>query len=215
MARSRDRRARSPGRTSRVGGLPADQGHVRERGHPVLVRALPVAGSFHRPGRSRGGRCRDRAGRVARPSAAGVETALDLCRRRSLSVAIASSSEYRLIEAVLGHFGLVVRVPCGALRRGGAVRQAASRSVPHDRATPRGGGLRVAWCGRTPRPACWRRRRHRCRAWPCPRRAERDRPEILLADVVLDSLVQADDQMWERLVAVRARRLPGAVSTPL
>ena len=46
-----------------------------------------------------------------------------------------------------------------------------------------------------------------------PEAAERDRPEILLADVVLDSLVQADDQMWERLVAVRARRLPGVVST--
>jgi mannitol-1-/sugar-/sorbitol-6-/2-deoxyglucose-6-phosphatase len=36
----------------------------------------------------------------------GAEHAIDLCARRALSLAVASSSEYRLIEAALRHFGL-------------------------------------------------------------------------------------------------------------
>jgi mannitol-1-/sugar-/sorbitol-6-/2-deoxyglucose-6-phosphatase len=36
----------------------------------------------------------------------GAEHAIDLCARRHLPLAVASSSEYRLIEAALRHFGL-------------------------------------------------------------------------------------------------------------
>jgi sugar-phosphatase len=36
----------------------------------------------------------------------GAEHALDLCRDRGLPLAVASSSQYRLIDAALAHFGL-------------------------------------------------------------------------------------------------------------
>ncbi len=144
----------------------------------------------------------------------GVETALDLCRRRSLSVAIASSSEYRLIEAVLGHFGLVSEFP--------VVHSAEEEQFgkPHPAVfltTAQRLGVAasscVVWEDSPAGVLAAKAAQMSCVA--VPEAAERDRPEILLADVVLDSLVQADDQMWERLVAVRARRLPGVVSTPL
>ena len=36
----------------------------------------------------------------------GAEHAIELCRDRGLSLAVASSSQYRLIDAALAHFGL-------------------------------------------------------------------------------------------------------------
>ncbi len=41
----------------------------------------------------------------------GVRATIDLCRDRGLALAVASSSEYRLIEAVLAHFGLRSEFP--------------------------------------------------------------------------------------------------------
>ncbi len=46
----------------------------------------------------------------------GADHAIDLCAARGLALAVASSSEHRLIEAALGHFGLRGRfdVVCSA-----------------------------------------------------------------------------------------------------
>ena len=55
----------------------------------------------------------------------GAQHAIDLCRSRGLPLAVASSSQYRLIDAALAHFGLREQFRAGALRRGRGVRQAA------------------------------------------------------------------------------------------
>jgi sugar-phosphatase len=141
----------------------------------------------------------------------GVEMAIGLCRRRSLPLAIASSSEYRLIDAVLGHFGLTAEFDL--------VHSAEDEQFgkPHPAVfltAARRLGVRasscVVWEDSPAGVLAAKAAQMACVAVPEP--AERARPEILLADIVLDSLVQADDQMWDRLEATRREHLPGGTA---
>ncbi len=60
----------------------------------------------------------------------GAEHAIALCAERNLPLAVASSSEYRLIDTALAHFGLREHFRARALGRGRAVGEAAPRGVP-------------------------------------------------------------------------------------
>ena len=57
----------------------------------------------------------------------GAEHAIALCARRGLPLAVASSSQYRLIDTALDHFGLRRPFRTGPLGRGRNVGQAAPR----------------------------------------------------------------------------------------
>ncbi len=109
LARGRDRDPRWSRRPPRRRGLPLHQGHVRGRGHRALVRAAPVAGR-HADAR-RGGGVDRRPGHRAhrdqgRAQAGRARTPSTCAAARGLPLAVASSSQYRLIDAALAHFGL-------------------------------------------------------------------------------------------------------------
>ncbi|HEY3942623.1 MAG TPA: hexitol phosphatase HxpB [Acidimicrobiales bacterium] len=140
----------------------------------------------------------------------GVDSAIGLCRRHALPLAVASSSQYRLIDAVLGHFGLAGEFEL--------VHSAEDEEFgkPHPAVfltAARRLGVRapacVVWEDSPAGVLAAKAAQMSCVAVPEP--AERDRAEICLADVVLGSLVEADDDMWQRLEAARRSRQPAAV----
>lgn len=138
---------------------------------------------------------------VARP---GVHQAVELCRRHGAALALASSSQYRLITPVLAHFGLTDYFP--------VVRSAADEPYgkPHPAVF-----LTTARClGVVPdRCLVWedsaagvlaaKAARMSCVAVPEP--AERALPAFGIADAVLGSLAEADDE----LISALGRRAAG------
>jgi mannitol-1-/sugar-/sorbitol-6-/2-deoxyglucose-6-phosphatase len=122
----------------------------------------------------------------------GAARAVDLCRARGLPLALASSSQYRLIDAALAHFGLRERFA--------VVHSAEDEDYgkPH----PAVFLTAAAKLGAPPR---------RCLVWEdapagvlaakassmtciaVPEHGERDQPAFGLADLVVDSLLEVDD----------------------
>jgi sugar-phosphatase len=138
----------------------------------------------------------------------GVGRAIDLSRRHSGSLAVASSSEYRLIDVVLGHFGLAGEFelvhsaedePFGKPHPGVFLSTAAKLG-----ARPR---HCVVWEDSPAGVLAAKAAQMACVAVPEP--AERDRREVAVADVVLDSLDEVDERLVERLVAIRQAAGPG------
>ncbi len=129
----------------------------------------------------------------------GVTEALALCDRHGLARALASSSEYRLIELVLSHFGLASSFPVvvsaedepyGKPHPGVFLTTAARLETAPDRC--------VVWEDSPAGVLAAKAARMACIA--VPEAVERGRASFAIADVVLDSLVQADEAMWGRLV---------------
>ena len=137
----------------------------------------------------------------------GAEHAIDLCAARGLPLAVASSSQYRLIDAALEHFGLRGPLRAGALGRGRGVRQAAPGRLPDRGGASWARRRAAASCGRTRRPACWRPRRPSMACIAVPEQGEGDHPAFGLADLVVDSLPEVDGAALDAV----ARRLPAGV----
>ncbi len=128
----------------------------------------------------------------------GVPEALTVCRRHGVPLAVASSSEYRLIDAVLSHFELLGEFsvvhsaeeePYGKPHPGVFLTTAARLGVAPDRC--------VVWEDAPAGVLAAKAARMACVA--VPESAERGHPAFAIADVVLDSLLDADDAMWDRL----------------
>jgi len=126
----------------------------------------------------------------------GAEHAIALCARRGLSLAVASSSQYRLIDTALDHFGL---------RHHFALVHSAEDEAwgkPH----PAVFLTAAAKLGATPR---------RCLVWEdapagvlaakaasmaciaVPEHGEEHQPAFALADVVLGSLLEMDERRFD------------------
>ncbi|HMD46000.1 MAG TPA: hexitol phosphatase HxpB [Acidimicrobiales bacterium] len=129
----------------------------------------------------------------------GVHRTLEACRRRGLPLALASSTEYRLIRLVLGHFSLseefvVVHSaedePYGKPHPGVFLSTAEELGVPAGRC--------VVWEDAPAGVLAAKAARMACVAVPDP--AEADSPAVALADAVLASLEEVDDALFERLV---------------
>lgn len=128
----------------------------------------------------------------------GVARAIDQCRRRGLATAVASSSQYRLIDLVLTHFGLTEEFglvhsaedePFGKPHPGVFLTTAAKLGVAPDRSLVWEDSPAGVIAGKAARMA----------VVAVPEVAERDRAEFSLADVVLDSLEEADDWVFDRV----------------
>jgi len=131
----------------------------------------------------------------------GVGRALTLCRRHEVPLAVASSSEYRLIDVVLEHFGLAGDFklvysaedePYGKPHPGVFLTTAARLGVAPDRC--------VVWEDSPAGVLAAKAARMACVAVPEP--VERRRSAFAIADVVLGSLDEVDDAMWDRLADV-------------
>ena len=142
----------------------------------------------------------------------GVHDAIELCRRHGLDLAIASSSQYRLIDVVLGHFGLAGEFafvhsaeeePYGKPHPGVYLGAAAKLGADPTRC--------LAWEDAGAGVLAAKAARMVCVAVPEP--AERSRPAFAIADAVLGSLVEVGDHLYDRLVA--SRDVPGAGSEGL
>lgn len=129
----------------------------------------------------------------------GVGRALDLCRDHGLPLALASSSERRLIDVVLTHFGLD-----GTF---GVVHSA--EDEPYGKPHPAVFLTAAHLLGVAPqRCLVWedapagvlaaKAARMSCVAVPAP--DERSHPAFGIADAVLESLEEADEGLWRRLV---------------
>jgi len=133
---------------------------------------------------------------------AGVHQAIGLCRRHGLALALASSSQYRLIETVLGHFGLAGEFevvhsaeeerygkPHPAVYLGAAAKLGVdpTRCLAWEDA---GAGVLAAKAARMVCVAV-------------PDAAERSRPAFAIADAVLASLEEATDELMADLVSAR------------
>ncbi len=130
----------------------------------------------------------------------GVSGALELCRGHGLPLAVASSSEYRLINYVLDHFGLSGEFslvhsaedePYGKPHPGVFLTTADRLGVAPDRC--------LVWEDAPAGVLAAKAARMACVAVPEP--AERDRPAFAIADAVLDSLLQADEALYARVAA--------------
>lgn len=130
----------------------------------------------------------------------GVAGAVELCRSRGLLLAVASSSEHRLIDVVLARFGLdevfAVRRsaedeehgkphPAVFLSAASALGAAAERCLVWEDAPA---GVLAAKAARMT-----------CVAVPSA--DGRGNPAFGIADAVLSSLEEADDALWDRLVS--------------
>ena len=142
----------------------------------------------------------------------GVSGTIELCRRRGLDLAIASSSEYRLIELVLDHFGLAgyfpvvhsaEEEPYGKPHPGVYLGAAAKLGVDPTRC--------LAWEDAAAGVLAAKAARMVCVAVPEP--SERSRPGFAIADAVLGSLAEVDDQLYERLEVARDLPTTGPVET--
>lgn len=128
----------------------------------------------------------------------GVDRVLGLCRRHGLVLALASSSEHRLIEFVLERFGL---------RREFALCHSA-QDEPYGKPHPAVFLTTAARLGVDPtRCLVWedapagvlaaKAARMHCVA--VPDADDKENPAMEIADVVLDSLEEADEALWQRL----------------
>jgi len=141
----------------------------------------------------------------------GVHDALELCRSHGLVLGIASSSEYRLIDLVLSHFGLAAyfelvhsaeEEPYGKPHPGvylGAAKKLGAEPTRCLAWEDAGAGVLAAKAARMV-----------CVAVPEP--AEASRPAFAIADAVLGSLDEVDEALFARLVA--ARQAPGVAPGP-
>jgi mannitol-1-/sugar-/sorbitol-6-/2-deoxyglucose-6-phosphatase len=138
----------------------------------------------------------------------GVHRAMGLCRDHGLALAVASSSEHRLIELVLEKFGLGAAFPvaCSAedepygKPHPAVFLAAASRlGVAPDRC--------LVWEDAPAGVVAAKAARMACVAVPEP--AERAQPAFAIADAVLASLDDADEELWAHLVAARTDRRTG------
>jgi mannitol-1-/sugar-/sorbitol-6-/2-deoxyglucose-6-phosphatase len=129
----------------------------------------------------------------------GVSSALELCTRHDLSTALASSSQYRLIDAVLEHFALrsffeVVHSaedePHGKPHPGVFLTAAGRLGVAPERC--------VVWEDSPAGVLAAKAARMACIAVPEP--AERAQSGFGIADVVLATLEDMDEAAWDRLV---------------
>jgi beta-phosphoglucomutase-like phosphatase (HAD superfamily) len=140
---------------------------------------------------------------------AGARDAIELCERRGLRLALASSSGYRLIELVLDRFGLAEHFS--------VVHSAQDEAYgkPHP-AVYLGAAAKLgvepfgclAWEDAPAGVLAAKAARMVCVA--VPEAAEVDRPVFALADAVLGSLTEADEALFDRLVASLAQATPGA-----
>jgi len=130
----------------------------------------------------------------------GVAQALDLCRAHRLALALASSSEYRLINVVLDRFGLATTFPVrhsaqdesfGKPHPAVFLSTAAILGVPPDRC--------LAWEDAPAGVLAAKAARMTCVAVPAGE--DRRHPAFGIADAVLVSLEEADESLWARLVA--------------
>jgi mannitol-1-/sugar-/sorbitol-6-/2-deoxyglucose-6-phosphatase len=141
----------------------------------------------------------------------GVYDAIELCRRHGLLLAIASSSQYRLIDTVLSHFTLAGEFdvvhsaeeePYGKPHPGvylGAAAKLGAHPTHCLAWEDAGAGVLAAKAARMVCVAV-------------PEAAERSSPAFAIADAVLASLADADDALFARLVA--ARTAPGVALGP-
>ncbi len=136
----------------------------------------------------------------------GVEEAIALCRRHGLGLAVASSSEDRLISVVLERVGLTGEFsfahsaehePYGKPHPAVFLATAQRLGVPPDRC--------VVWEDAAAGVIAAKAARMACVAVPEP--AERSQPAFAIADAVLTTLEEADESLWGRLVAVREREI--------
>jgi len=141
----------------------------------------------------------------------GVHDALELCRRHGLALGIASSSEYRLIDLVLSHFGLAAYFEAvhsaeeelyGKPHPGVYLGAAKKLGVEPTRC--------LAWEDAGAGVLAAKAARMVCVAVPEP--AEVSRPAFAIADAVLVSLADVDDALFARLVA--ARNVAGVAQGP-
>ena len=130
----------------------------------------------------------------------GVGHVLALCRGHDLPLAVASSTEYRLIDVVLGHFGLAEEFevihsaeeePFGKPHPGVFLSAAAKLGVPPDRCLVWEDAPAGVLAAKAARMACV----------AVPDAAERHDRVVAIADAVLSSLEEADEALWDRLVA--------------
>jgi mannitol-1-/sugar-/sorbitol-6-/2-deoxyglucose-6-phosphatase len=136
----------------------------------------------------------------------GVDRAIGLCRRHGLPMAVASSSEHRLIEFVLHRFGLEGEFAFAHSAEDEAYGK------PHPAVfltTAERLGVApqrcLVWEDAPAGVLAAKAARMTCVAVPEP--AERGHPGFAIADAVLTSLEEADESLWDRLVA--ARGMPG------
>jgi beta-phosphoglucomutase-like phosphatase (HAD superfamily) len=130
----------------------------------------------------------------------GVGRAISLCEDHGLALAVASSSEHRLISFVLERFGLASRFrfahsaedeeygkphPAVFLTTAERLGAAPDRCIVWEDAPA---GVLAAKAARMT-----------CVAVPAA--DERDAPALAIADAVLTSLEEADESLWRRLVA--------------
>lgn len=129
----------------------------------------------------------------------GVHRALGLCRDRGIPLAVASSSQYRLVRLVLSHFALedeflvvysAEEEPYGKPHPGVFLSTAAKLGVAADRC--------LAWEDAAAGVLAAKAARMACIA--VPEAADRGRPAFQIADAVLSSLTEADDELWDRVV---------------
>lgn len=132
----------------------------------------------------------------------GVHRAIDLCRSHGLELAVASSSEHRLIELVLERFGLAGEFAFahsaederyGKPHPAVFLSAAERLSAAPDRC--------LVWEDAPAGVLAAKAARMTCVAVPEP--AERGHPGFAIADAVLASLDEADEALWARLVAAR------------
>jgi mannitol-1-/sugar-/sorbitol-6-/2-deoxyglucose-6-phosphatase len=133
---------------------------------------------------------------------AGAEHAIAMCADRGLPLAVASSSQYRLIEVALDHFGL----------RHHFVLIHSAQDEPYGKPHPAVFITTAQLLGVAPR---------QCLVWEdapagvvaakaasmaciaVPEAGEEHQPAFGLADAVLGSLLQMDDRLWDDVVARR------------
>ena len=128
----------------------------------------------------------------------GVDRAISLCRDHGLVLALASSSEHRLISFVLERFGLAERFalvhsaeeePYGKPHPAVFLTTAARLGVPPDRC--------VVWEDSPAGVLAAKAARMTCVAVPSA--DEREQPAFAIADAVLGSLEDAGEALWHRL----------------
>lgn len=133
----------------------------------------------------------------------GVEQAIGLCRDHGLDLALASSSEHRLISFVLERFGLAQyflfahsaeEEPYGKPHPAVFLTTASRLGTAPDRC--------LVWEDAPAGVLAAKAARMTCVAVPAP--DERDQPAFAIADAVLASLEEAHEGLWRRLLAARA-----------
>jgi len=143
----------------------------------------------------------------------GAEHAIDLCQSRGLPLAVASSSEYRLIDAALEHLGLRDRFALvhsaedeeyGKPHPGVFLTAAAKLGAPPRRCLVWEDAPAGVLAAKAASMACI----------AVPERGEGHHPAFALADLVVDSLLEVDGAVLDELSrrhALGAEGDPGAL----